>query len=223
MASDAIAAGRPEGGGEKPAATTSSGDGGFFHVYKRGQGYWTRMGSAGAAALIAALTIQFLYSRLPVWVYPLFDPKLPPETAADVRGQAIAHAQSLTKITNFSICGVVLAAFAMVVFYLLNKPAYADFLIATDSEMKKVNWTSRKELIGSTKVVIIFMFLICILLFGFDLLFGDVFHHLGVLKGAPFEGAPWVLWTFRIVFVAAAALIGYLSLKGDRATTFKTK
>ena len=42
----------------------------------------------------------------------------------------------------------------------MNKPTNVDFLIATDSEMKKVNWTSRKELIGSTKVVIIFMFLI---------------------------------------------------------------
>ena len=45
----------------------------------------------------------------------------------------------------------------------MNKPANVDFLIATDSEMKKVNWTSRKELIGSTKVVILFMFLIAVL------------------------------------------------------------
>ena len=47
----------------------------------------------------------------------------------------------------------------------MNKPSNVDFLIATDSEMKKVNWTSRKELIGSTKVVIIFMFLIALFLF----------------------------------------------------------
>src|SRR3712207_7866772 len=46
------------------------------------------------------------------------------------------------------------------VLHLMNKPANVDFLIATDSEMKKVNWTSRRELIGSTKVVIVFMFLI---------------------------------------------------------------
>ena len=44
----------------------------------------------------------------------------------------------------------------------MNKPTNVDFLIATDSEMKKVNWTSRKELIGSTKVVIVFMFLIAV-------------------------------------------------------------
>ena len=38
--------------------------------------------------------------------------------------------------------------------------------------MKKVNWTTRKELIGSTKVVILFMFFIALLLFVFDMIFG---------------------------------------------------
>jgi preprotein translocase subunit SecE len=68
----------------------------------------------------------------------------------------------------------------------MNKPANADFLIATDSEMKKVNWTSRKELIGSTKVVIVFMFLIAMLLFLFDIIFGYLFYFMGVLKSSPF-------------------------------------
>jgi preprotein translocase SecE subunit len=42
--------------------------------------------------------------------------------------------------------------------------------------MKKVNWTSRKELIGSTKVVIVFMFLIAIFLFTVDILFSYFFY-----------------------------------------------
>jgi len=57
-----------------------------------------------------------------------------------------------------------------------------EFLVATDSEMKKVNWTTRKELIGSTKVVIIFMFIIAMFLFTCDLIFGAFFHLVGVLK-----------------------------------------
>jgi len=69
---------------------------------------------------------------------------------------------------------------------MMNKPTNADFLIATDSEMKKVNWTSKKELIGSTKVVIIFMFLIAFLLFAFDIVFGYIFYWLDVLKSSPF-------------------------------------
>jgi preprotein translocase subunit SecE len=69
---------------------------------------------------------------------------------------------------------------------MMNKPNNADFLIATDSEMKKVNWTSRRELFGSTKVVIIFMFLIAFLLFAFDIIFGYLFYFLDVLKTKPF-------------------------------------
>ena len=45
--------------------------------------------------------------------------------------------------------------------------------------MKKVNWTSRAEIFGSTKVVIVFMFLVAaVLLFAFDLLFGTLFWAL---------------------------------------------
>ena len=38
--------------------------GGFFTIYKHGQGYWTRMGTAIAAALISLLTANFVYQRL---------------------------------------------------------------------------------------------------------------------------------------------------------------
>src|SRR5947199_172928 len=41
---------------------------GFFHIHKRGQGYWTRMGTAGGAALIGLLTaFKLLYEQLPTW------------------------------------------------------------------------------------------------------------------------------------------------------------
>jgi preprotein translocase SecE subunit len=54
-------------------------------------------------------------------------------------------------------------------------------------EMKKVNWTSRRELIGSTKVVVSFMFLTAIFLFAGDMIFRLLMQLIGVLnKGAPF-------------------------------------
>jgi preprotein translocase subunit SecE len=177
MASDVIAHGASEGGGPSRERAAAN-QGGFFHIYKRGQGYWTRMGSAAAAALIAALCIQFLYTHMNVWLYPMFAP--PPGNHADV-----AHAQSVTKMASVATCGAFLVGMGVLVFYLLNKPTYADFLIATDSEMKKVNWTSRKELFGSTKVVIFFMFLIAFLLFAFDVLFGYLFYFMDVLKSRP--------------------------------------
>ena len=182
MATDVIVHGADQGGDRPtpppPRAATNEG-GGFFHIYKKGQGYWTRMGSAAAAGIIAALCIQFLYTHLNVWLYGFFDP------GVNASADAVAHAQSMTKIAAMVSCGVFLLAYAGLVYYLLNKPDYADFLIATDSEMKKVNWTSRKELFGSTKVVIIFMFLIAFLLFAFDLFFGYLFYFMDVLKSKP--------------------------------------
>ena len=77
------------------------------------------------------------------------------------------------------------ALFALLVWHLTNKPSNVDFLVATDSEMKKVNWTSRKELIGSTKVVIFFMFLIAVILFLLDRIIGALMYLIGVLKN------PW--------------------------------
>ena len=172
MATDVIAPGADDGG-EKPqhrppVERAEAAGGGFFHIYKKGQGYWTRMGTAGCAALIGLLTASFLYQHLPVWI------------GAGGMTQASARSTSLYIIAAF------LAGYSLLVFWLMNKPSNADFLIATDSEMKKVNWTSRKELIGSTKVVIIFMFLIAILLFGFDIFFGYLFYFMGVLKSRPF-------------------------------------
>jgi preprotein translocase SecE subunit len=82
-------------------------------------------------------------------------------------------------------CLAFLAGFALLCYWLMNKPTHVDFLIATDSEMKKVNWTSRKELIGSTKVVVVFMFLIAFLLFLIDQIFHLLFWAVGVLKTKP--------------------------------------
>jgi preprotein translocase subunit SecE len=144
-----------QGPGPRPPAAPDS-SGGFFHIYKRGQGYWTRMGTVGGAALIGALTLQFIYSERQTF--------------------------RLSDNGGILVCVIFAVVYAAVCFYVLNKPRNADFLIATDSEMKKVNWTTRKELIGSTKIVILFMFLIAIYLFACDLLFGGFFHLINVLK-----------------------------------------
>jgi preprotein translocase SecE subunit len=57
-----------------------------------------------------------------------------------------------------------------------------DFMIATEGEMKKVNWSSRREVIGSTRVVILFTLLMAAVLFMADLLFQRFFLAIGVLK-----------------------------------------
>jgi preprotein translocase subunit SecE len=171
MATDVIAPGAGDSGEEKPRPSSTPAraeGGGFFTIYKKGQGYWTRMGTAAAAALIGALTAHFLYQQIPIWLNAA---DVPPKTARSI---AIGIASGFVVV------------YAAIVFWLINKPRNADFLIATDSEMKKVNWTSRRELIGSTKVVIVFMFLIAGILFAIDVLFGYFFYLITVLKTKPF-------------------------------------
>ncbi len=178
MATDGIASGA-DGGGNRPRPRPEAAERtGFFHIYKHGQGYWTRVGTAIGAGLITLLTLQFLYTQLNVWLTPMFTPPNP----TDVQN---LHAMRMAQMTTLSVCAAVLLGMFLLVFYILNKPYYADFLIATDSEMKKVNWTSRAELMGSTKVVILFMFVIAALLFVFDLFFGYLFYFMDVLKTRP--------------------------------------
>ena len=179
MATNVVAAGgadgpreepRDERPPERPQPSRAASGPGFFTIYKKGQGYWTRMGTAAGALLIAGLTAYNIYVYLPVLIH--FDTS--PE------GQARAKQIAMASAAGFFV------AFAALAWRLMNKPGNVDFLIATDSEMKKVNWTSRKDLIGSTKVVIVFMFLIALFLFAIDIAFSYFFYLIGVLKHSPF-------------------------------------
>ncbi len=137
----------------------------FFAIYKKGQGYWTRMGTAIGAGLLGILMTWQLYAQVPAFF------------ADTDRGRQVALVVAVVFVTIF----------ALFAWRLMNKPGNVDFLIATDSEMKKVNWTSRRELIGSTKVVILFMFSIAFFLFVLDQFFSSLFYLIDVLKIAP----PW--------------------------------
>lgn len=139
--------------------------GGLLRVYKPGRGYWTRLCTGlGAALVIVLFTFWFLNNELKRYSYFLDN--------ASVR---------------YAILGGVAAALALLGWWLINRPKHAEFLIETDSEMKKVNWTSRKELVGSTQVVVLFMIFIALILFFFDIFFGFLFHWIGVLESAPFS------------------------------------
>lgn len=153
-------------------ATKGARRGGFFTIYKKGQGYWTRMGTAMAAALISVLFAQFVYSQLHSTPWS----KKPNGDLIYIPVQACV-----------GVAAAVLGIFAFLAWRLMNKPSHVDFLIATDSEMKKVNWTTRKELIGSTKVVIVFVILISAFLFLLDVLFGYFFQLIRVLEFGPFQ------------------------------------
>ena len=193
MATNAIVAGgadepreerpspRPE-----PGRATPKGPG-FFTIYKRGQGYWTRMGTAVGALLIGALTAYNLYTYLPALMdFGPSEAARKTMTAQQI-GDAVARGARIEQNIAIGVALGFAALFGFFAWRMMNKPSNVDFLIATDSEMKKVNWTSRKDLIGSTKVVILFMVFIALFLFACDLLFGQLFKLFGVLKFGPFD------------------------------------
>ena len=157
MSEGAGSSGRPSPG---PKQAPSGGDRGrgFFDIYKPGQGYHTRVGSG------------FVFGALVCWgSYALYD-KL------SLLGNKTAQV--------FIPVGVIIAVGLVGYWVLALNRKICDFLIATEGEMKKVNWTSRKEIIGSTKVVIFMVIALSCMLFVVDLFFMSVFTAVGVLKGA---------------------------------------
>lgn len=57
-----------------------------------------------------------------------------------------------------------------------------EFLIATDGEMRKVNWSTRREIMGSTWVVVVASALIASVLFVIDLVFYSFFQFVGIIE-----------------------------------------
>jgi preprotein translocase SecE subunit len=166
-----------------PAAREAASSGGFFHIYKKGQGYWTRMGTVIGIALVGVFTAYNFYLYVPTFLPAPTPPATMPQ---DEQAVFYHNVEAFHDRVAMGVSVAFLVAFCLLGFWITNKPTNVDFLIATDSEMKKVNWTSRRELIGSTRIVIIFMFTVAIFLFVVDILFGYLFYVMHVLKNGPF-------------------------------------
>jgi len=132
----------------------------FFQIYKKGQGYYTRMGTAIGAGILAVGLADFIHDQLN------FDQDWAP-------GIWLKN----------GIPALMLSALALGIYWItgVNRRS-CDFLIHTDGEMKKVNWTSRKEIIAATKVVILVTFLTAMALFLVDYGFMTFFKWIGVLR-----------------------------------------
>ena len=129
-------------------------------IYKSGQGYWTRTLSAIGAGMLVLAGAAWLYLS----VVPRY----------------FLSSDNLLYIQAGTATGLIVGM-ALVIWFVLNRPRVVDFMIAVESEMKKVNWPSRKEVIGSTWVVILGTLLIAMLLFVINLAFGWFFIEIGIL------------------------------------------
>jgi preprotein translocase SecE subunit len=63
---------------------------------------------------------------------------------------------------------LILAAAAWLSWRIVNMPAFADFLIATEAELNKVSWTTQRRLMQDTVVVLVTVVLMAVYLFGVD-------------------------------------------------------
>ncbi|MBL7218876.1 MAG: preprotein translocase subunit SecE [Phycisphaerae bacterium] len=124
----------------------------MFKIYKVAQGRYTRSLTFAGAMLVAVSGAYVLSGKL----------------------------YDVGPYMRYGIPSMVVVLIGLVTFWMVNRPRSADFLIATEGEMKKVAWSGKKEVIGSTKVVIVTTVMIALLLFGVDILFGALFRILGV-------------------------------------------
>jgi preprotein translocase subunit SecE len=115
-----------------------------FELYKSAQGRYVRVGTAIAAALVA-LVVSY-------YVWGLLSRHVPDDFAYKV-------------YVVYAAPAVLFAVVAAVTAYYLNKPKAADFFIATESEMKKVSWSNKAELVGSTVVVIVTVLLLALFIY----------------------------------------------------------
>ena len=134
---------------------------GRFDRYKPNQGEWTRNGTFAGCLLLVVWGGYFLWDRL-----------------------AVLEGDELWRmLVRVGVPLGFIAGFTALSWWLsYSHSRSSDFMIATEGEMKKVNWSTRGEVIGSTKVVIALVVLMAVLLFSVDLVFQWVFRSIGILK-----------------------------------------
>lgn len=120
-------------------------------IYKRGQGKNSRLGTAITLLAVVGIGCWRLHEKLSVGDNPWVHTLVP---------------------------AAVCAVFAGLIYWLSNLPTIADFLIAAEGEIKKVSWSSRKEIVNSTLIVITVVALMATGLglvdLGFRVFFADI-------------------------------------------------
>ncbi|MFM9959286.1 MAG: preprotein translocase subunit SecE [Phycisphaerales bacterium] len=129
-------------------------------MYKPDQGYWTRTCSAIAAFALTAAAMAWIVRQIDRFNFEA----------------------STASILQWSLAGTILIIGAGLTYLLVyQRQKSAEFLIATEGEMKKVNWSTRREVMGSTWVVITVSLTIAVILWFVDLGFSTFFQAIRLL------------------------------------------
>ena len=134
-----------------------------FGVYKRNQGRVTRQLTFAALGVTLLLGCWQLHNAI----------KSPSD-------ESWMHGTGL----DYLIPAGILAIGLWISYRVVNYPQFSDFLISVEAEMTKVSWPSRTELIRSSLVVIILMFFLAGVLFGFDIIWRQLFILMGIIPEA---------------------------------------
>ena len=129
-------------------------------MYKLGQGYWTRVLSATAGGVIAVLGgwwLHDIFKTVDWGINPIY--------------------------LSWGVGGLFVALWLPFIYLWTARSATTvDFLVATETEMKKVSWPTRREVSGSTVIVITTAFVISLFCYLFDQAFFLLFVQMNVLK-----------------------------------------
>jgi preprotein translocase subunit SecE len=122
-------------------------------IYKRTQGRITRQATFGTVVLLVGAGCWSLW-------YTML------ETDERIRGAIVAA------VLLVGIFGA---------FRLVNMPRFADFLISVETEMTKVSWPTKTELVRTSGVVMVVIFGMTAVLFSYDFVLKWLFQFIGVL------------------------------------------
>lgn len=154
-------------------------DQGWFSTnsYKRAQGLRVRRGTMLGIMIMAGCGIWTLVSHHTL-AYGI-------EEGANVWFVRLPFTEVglyLLQDVRFTVPLLLTALTLWISWRIVNWPAFADFLIATEAEMNKVSWTTRKRLVQDTIVVLVTVVLFTVFLFVVDVAWGFLLAKVGVLK-----------------------------------------
>jgi preprotein translocase subunit SecE len=126
-----------------------------FGLYKRSQGRLARRLSGVAVAAIAILG---------AWSFQ------------------VTFAAEWSAPVKYGVPGTVAVLGCWLAFRVIHFEKFAEFLIATETEVEKVHWPDRQHVQRASVVVIVTMLLMGGMLFLFDIVWRFVFSYIGFLQ-----------------------------------------
>jgi preprotein translocase subunit SecE len=143
--------------------------GGRFPYQKLGQGTAVRVTALAAIGALSAFGCYAFYRMPPstsswwpnIWQIPVLGHEIP---IKPVLFPALALFFSLM----------------VSVYLLLNQEKWAEFLVETEGELKKVSWPARKEYVGSASVVVVVVAIVSVFLFFTDKALSVLMQKIGI-------------------------------------------